>query len=80
MATTTNRSRSALKEPSLFVDPRTWMTAGWLSRNWPVAWLRQAAREVGIDTTGTKKDLVVRIAGKISKGDTKVIRRFDRCC
>ena len=56
------------------------MTAGWLSRNWPVAWLRQAAREVGIDTTGTKKDLVVRIAGKISKGDTKVIRRFDRCC
>ena len=56
------------------------MTAGWLSRDWPVAWLRQAAEEVGIDTTGTKKDLAARIAGRISKGDKKVIRRFDRCC
>jgi hypothetical protein len=78
MATAAKRNATR-KNVELFVRPETWITARILNRDWRVAWLREAAKDVGIEPTGTKTDLVARIATEIRKGNRRVIRRFDRC-
>jgi len=55
------------------------MTTGLFMSEWPAEWLRVAAGDVGIDSTGTKREVVKRIMKQIRRGNRRVVRRFDRC-
>lgn len=68
-----------IRKQDLFVAPESWMTTGLFMNEWPATWLRDAAGDVGIDTTGTKREVVNRIMKQIRRGNRRVISRFDRC-
>ncbi len=55
------------------------MTTSLFMNEWPREWLRVAAGDVGMDSTGTKREVVNRIMKQIRRGNRRVIHRFDRC-